>query len=92
MKKSKTSMEEYWDVVQRTVCPATIAGWLWYCDEHGTHGNADSEDEAAAMVDVHVRYFTADTARREHAATIYVWQVGGRRGSVPPLDPEEDAG
>lgn len=38
------------------VCPDTINGWLWYCDEHDTHGNADSEDEARHMADAHVDY------------------------------------
>jgi hypothetical protein len=34
----------------------TRAGWLWYCDEHDTHGNADSEDEANFMGRAHAYY------------------------------------
>lgn len=41
----------------RGSCPTTIGGWIWYCDEHDTHGNADSEEEAEFMADAHVEYF-----------------------------------
>lgn len=41
-----------------TVCPSTVTGWLWYCDEHDTHGNADSEAEAEAMAAAHVEFKT----------------------------------
>jgi hypothetical protein len=39
-----------------SVCPQTVAGWLWYCDEHDTHGNADSEEEAEHCADAHSEY------------------------------------
>ncbi len=57
-----------------TVCTATIAGWLWYCDEHDTHGNADSEDEARRMADAHGDYFL-DLARGDDPdpCEIIVW-------------------
>ncbi len=40
--------------------PCTVAGWIWACDEHMTHGNADSEDEARAVAAVHEHFFTED--------------------------------
>ena len=27
-------------VASESVCPDTAAGWLWYSDEHDSHGNA----------------------------------------------------
>ena len=39
------------------VCSDTVNGWLWYCDEHDTHGNADSEGEARRIGFAHVDYF-----------------------------------
>src|SRR4051794_29441125 len=43
-----------------SVCPHTMHGWLWYCDVHDSHGNADTEDEA---------WFVA-TAHEEHRAML----------------------
>jgi len=34
----------------------TIGGWYWYCDEHDTHGNADSEDEAEFISEAHIKF------------------------------------
>jgi predicted DNA-binding transcriptional regulator AlpA len=34
-------------------CRDTTEGWLWYCDEHDTHGNADSRDEARFVASAH---------------------------------------
>jgi hypothetical protein len=34
----------------------TEAGWYWFCDDHITHGNADSEAEARAILAAHVAY------------------------------------
>lgn len=53
------------------VCPQTIGGWLWYCEEHDSHGNADSEDEAQALANAHA----AHHADREVGETcqIVVW-------------------
>jgi len=36
-----------------SVCPHTMQGWLWYCDVHDTHGNADTEDEAWFVAQAH---------------------------------------
>ena len=39
------------------VMGCTTGGWVWYCDEHDTHGNADIEDEAVFMADMHVMFW-----------------------------------
>jgi hypothetical protein len=44
-------------IASKNVCADTINGWLWYCDEHDTHGNADTEAEVRHMADAHIRYF-----------------------------------
>lgn len=44
------------DLAAASVCSDTVNGWLWYCDEHDTHGNADSEDEAGYMAHAHSDY------------------------------------
>ena len=33
------------------------AGWYWYCDDHDTHGTADDEAEARAMLEAHRNWF-----------------------------------
>ena len=38
-------------------CASTVAGWLWHCDNHDTHGNADSQDEAEVYAETHHEYF-----------------------------------
>jgi hypothetical protein len=43
-------------MIHASVCPDTINGWLWYCDECDTHGNADSEAEAEHMGNAHVEW------------------------------------
>lgn len=45
---------------KKHVCPQTIGGWLWYCNEHNTHGNADSEDEARSLATAHAAHFAGD--------------------------------
>ena len=38
-------------------CDSTNDGiWLWYCDEHDTHGNAESEEEADVLGHAHQMY------------------------------------
>lgn len=37
-------------------CKSTTNGWVWYCDHHDTHGNADTQHEAEAMAEAHARY------------------------------------
>lgn len=39
-----------------SVCEDTMAGWLWYCDVHDTHGNADHEVEAQFVAQAHVDF------------------------------------
>ena len=48
------------DWAQKHVCPQTVGGWLWYCNEHNTHGNAGSDDEARSLAAAHAVYFAHD--------------------------------
>jgi hypothetical protein len=50
----------------------TVGGWVWYCDEHDTHGNADTEDEAEYLADAH-REFCADPYDLE-GCEVTVWK------------------
>jgi hypothetical protein len=50
----------YWQTQAALSCKSTVTGWLWWCDEHDTHGNADSEDEAAVMAGAHEDYFNQE--------------------------------
>lgn len=54
------------------VCSDTRNGWLWYCDEHDTHGNADEEDEAQDMAQAHVEYFLEQDD--DEPCRVIVWQ------------------
>jgi len=42
---------------QENVCRSTVAGWLWYCDLHDTHGNGDSEAEVRTAASAHLSYW-----------------------------------
>jgi hypothetical protein len=53
------------------VCSSTVAGWLWYCDIHDTHGNADSEEEAEVYADAHREHF-ADQ-QDDEPCDVVVW-------------------
>lgn len=47
------------DLITPGACESTLAGWIWYCDEHQTHGNADSADEAEYMAECHAKFMTS---------------------------------
>ena len=49
--------DEYFHMAAASACASTSNGWVWYCDEHDTHGNADSQEEAEFMADFHQEYF-----------------------------------
>jgi hypothetical protein len=53
------------------ICPSTVAGWLWYCDNHDTHGNADTQDEAQAYAEAHREHFADDQA--DDPCDVIVW-------------------
>ncbi|WP_345503450.1 hypothetical protein [Pedococcus ginsenosidimutans] len=53
------------------VCSETTNGWLYYCDVHDTHGNADSEAEARHMAAAHSEYFAEDDDEEE--CDVFVW-------------------
>ena len=45
-------------LITQNTCTQTVAGWIWYCDNCDTHGNADSVDEAQYMVEQHARFYS----------------------------------
>jgi hypothetical protein len=45
------------DLITSGACESTIAGWVWYCDEHMTHGNADSAGEAEHIANAHSNWY-----------------------------------
>lgn len=45
------------EMVVAAVAPCTDHAWVWYCDVHDTHGNADSEDEAEYVASAHEGFF-----------------------------------
>ena len=47
------------DLITPNACKTTIAGWIWYCDNCVTHGNADSSEEADWMAKCHLMYHTS---------------------------------
>ncbi len=56
------------------VCRDTDAGWLWYCDEHDTHGNAGSEEEAEVVADAHADYWSSVQDDEDDRCRVMVWQ------------------
>jgi hypothetical protein len=59
-------------------CQDTVNGWMWYCDQHDTHGNADSEDEAHAVAGAHEDFMAEAADDDESGCVIYVWKVEPR--------------
>jgi hypothetical protein len=51
------------------ICHETVNGWLWYCDEHDTHGNADSMAEAEHMADAHSEFWEDQTT-----CVVAIWE------------------
>lgn len=47
------------DLITPNACETTVAGWIWYCDNCVTHGNADSSEEADFMAKCHLMYHTS---------------------------------
>ena len=45
------------EMTVEAVALCTDHGWVWYCDVHDTHGNADSEDEAEYVASAHEGFF-----------------------------------
>ena len=44
-------------LITPNACQTTLAGWIWYCDEHVSHGNADSAEEAEWVATSHNEFF-----------------------------------
>lgn len=58
MKTLRAVRVPVYDGAYNTVpCESTFLGWVWHCEPHGTHGNADSEDEAYQMRQAHVAFW-----------------------------------
>ena len=51
------------------VCRDTVEAWLWYCDFHDSHGNADTEEEANEVAYAHKLHHLDD----EDECDIIVW-------------------
>jgi hypothetical protein len=51
-------------------CRDTVGGWLWYCDEHDTHGNADSYEEAEVVSAAH-----SEVVDPDEPCEIRIWKV-----------------
>jgi len=69
---SNESLDPLTNSVMTHICLSTQAGWLWYCDIHDTHGNADSEDEAETYADAHPREYYADE-QADEPCPVTVW-------------------
>lgn len=54
-----------------SVCSDTVNGWLWYCDEHDTQGNSDSQEEAEAMREAHIDFYLDD--EDDDPCEVIVW-------------------
>ena len=62
------------------VCAETTSGWLWYCDVHDTHGNADSQDEAVVVSEAHRIYFLHLGDQEDEPCAIEIWMRAARTG------------
>jgi hypothetical protein len=60
-------------MASRSVCPETVQGWIYYCDEHETHGNADSENEGRHMAAAHVDYFLEHDGETADPCEVFVF-------------------
>jgi hypothetical protein len=47
------------DIITNFMCHETVGGWIWYCDNCQTHGNADTSDEAEYMALAHIKYMAS---------------------------------
>ncbi len=63
-------------MASRNVCPETVAGRVYYCDEHDTHGNADSQDEARYMAAAHTDFFIQLGEEGDDPCDVFVFARG----------------
>lgn len=54
------------------VCEGTWQGWVWYCDVHDTHGNADHQEEATVVARAHADFWARPGGDLE-PCKILVW-------------------
>jgi len=68
---------------QKHICPQIIGGWLWYCAEHDTHGNATDEDEARTVAAAHAAYFSDDEVGEVCQMSLWARTRPGPRTKIP---------
>jgi len=76
-------------LITQNNCTNTISGWIWYCDNCVTHGNANSSDEAEYMAEQHSRYFSwldSDTEKAEEEESIDYMDYDPLTRDDPELD------
>ena len=56
-------------------CKSTRLGFVWYCDLHDSHGNADSQQEAEYVATAHAAYFQ-EIDPLDDPCDLYIEQVG----------------
>ena len=75
------------DKAMTEVCPETQQGWLWYCHEHDTHGNADFEEEARMCAEAHSEFWMMQ-AEDDEPCDVWVWlRTRHERTVEEPSDP-----
>ena len=58
---------------QENICRDTVEAWIWYCDIHDSHGNADSEEEAKAVAAAHRDFHQDETDDDDEGCDLVVW-------------------
>ena len=71
--------------ISEGVCAETTSGWLWYCDVHDTHGNADSQDEATIVSDAHRTYFLDLSDQEDEPCAIEIWMRTPHERAYPDV-------
>lgn len=56
-------------------CASTRRGFVWYCDLHDTHGNADTQAEAEFVAAAHEQFFQLQ-APDDEPCDLYIEQAG----------------
>jgi endo-1,4-beta-mannosidase len=81
-------------LITQNTCTNTIAGWIWYCDNCITHGNANSSDEAGYMAEQHAKYYSwlpyEETVENEDEESIDYMNYDPALRDNPELDWQGD--
>jgi len=57
MSNDEDVMAKIYEGVAAGSCASTRRGFVWYCDLHDTHGNADTRAEAEYVAAAHEQFF-----------------------------------